>query len=241
MDAQAKRLGVEIKSGDVTSIENNKNYFTIKTSNDEYSCKAVILAAGSSYRHLNIPGEMEFRGKGVSYCGTCDAPFFKNKIVAVIGGGSTALEEALFLTKFAAKVILIHRRDEFRGEKVLQDKIRSEKNIELLLSRAPIQIEGAEKVSSLIVKNLKTGNNETINVDGVFIFVGVTPNSSVFSDELKNSNGEIITDINMKTKIPGIFAAGDIRESSKRQIVTACGDGAVAAITAYEFITGFGH
>lgn len=239
MEGQARRLGAEFKTGDVKSVhKNDSGNFDIEFSNGEIlEAKAVIAATGSSYKHLNVPGEKEFVGKGVSYCATCDGAFFRDKVTAVIGGGNTALEEALFLTKFASKVYIIHRRDEFRGERVLQKRINEHEKIEPILSSVVEKINGENKVESLTLKSTKDGSVSNLEVDGAFIFVGYDPNTDAFEDELKNEWKQIKVNMNMETPVPGLFAAGDIRHMSKRQIVMAAADGATAAMTAYEYIT----
>lgn len=239
MEGQARRLGAEIKNADVKSInKNQKNIFSVEFTNGEIlESKAVIAATGSSYKHLNIPGEKELTGKGVSYCATCDGAFFRDKVTAVIGGGNTALEEALFLTKFASKVYIIHRRDEFRGEKVLQKRIEEHEKIEPILSSVVESINGNDKVESLTLKNVISEETSNLDVDGAFIFVGYNPNTELFADDIKNEQGQLKVDLNMETPTEGLFAAGDIRHMSKRQIVMAAADGATAAMTAYEYIT----
>ncbi len=240
MEQQLRRFNADIQSVDITSVtKNSKGIFETVLSNGEIiESKAVIAATGSSYRKLNVPGEAEFTGKGVSYCATCDAAFFRDKTVAVVGGGNTALEDAVFLTKFASKVLLIHRRDEFRGEQILQKRVMENSKIEMIMNTTVEKINGTGKVESIsIISRDSSATKSILKIDGVFIFVGYDANTKEFPDNLKNEFGQINVNINMETTMPGFFAAGDIRSNSKRQIITACGDGAAAAMSAYEYIT----
>ncbi|MBN1501185.1 MAG: thioredoxin-disulfide reductase [Spirochaetes bacterium] len=240
MEQQLRRFNADIQSVEIKSvIKNSSGIFETALSDGEIiQSKAVIAATGSSYKKLNVPGEKEFTGKGVSYCATCDGAFFKDKTVAVIGGGNTALEDALFLTRFASKVYLIHRRDEFRGERILQQRVTANEKIEIMLNTTVESINGSGKVESISLICCKDNDTKNIlKLDGVFIFVGYDANTGEFPDELKNEYGQIKVNLNMETSIPGFFAAGDIRSESKRQIVMACSDGATAAMSAYEFIT----
>ncbi len=239
MENQAKRLGAEIISAEIQSIahDTHSKLFTLALSDGKtFQAKAVIAATGASLKKLGIPGEDHFYGRGVSYCATCDGAFYKERVTAVIGGGDTALEEAHFLTRFASKVYLIHRRNEYRAAKILQDRIASMNKITPVLESIPLSINGEANVQSITVKNVRTGEISELSVDGVFVFIGYTPNTSYLPNELLNDKGEVIVDMQMRTKIPGLFAAGDLRCDSKRQIVMACADGATAALSAYDFI-----
>jgi thioredoxin reductase (NADPH) len=239
MENQAKRLGVEIGSGDIVSIEKDEKgkFFRLKKSDGNIiEAKSVIAATGASFRKLGVPGEKEYTGQGVSYCATCDGAFYKEKTVAVIGGGNTALEEAHFLTRFASKIYLIHRRDEFRGVKILQDRVLGEEKIEPVLDTVLESINGGQKVEKVVLKNKKTGEISERAVDGVFIFVGWDPNTSYLPEEVLNEKKEVFVDVRMHTKIEGLFAAGDLRNDSERQIVMAASDGATAALNAYEYL-----
>jgi thioredoxin reductase (NADPH) len=239
MENQAKRLGAEILSGEVKSVVKNEknNLFKIELAGTEtLECKSVILACGCVHEMLNVPGEKDFTGKGVSYCATCDGAFFKDKVTAVVGGGNTALEEAQFLTQFAKRVYFIHRRNEFRGSKILQDRILANKIIEPIYNTIVTSIKGDGKVTSAVLKNKITNEEKNLEVDGVFIFAGYKPSTGFLSKDMLNEKGEILADKNMHTKISGLFAAGDAREDSKRQIVMAAADGATAAISAYEYL-----
>ena len=241
MEAQARRLGVEIVSGTVVKIEKEEDqFFSVQLSNaDAINTKAVIIASGASFKKLGAPGEKEYMGRGVSYCATCDGSFYKDKITAVIGGGDTALEEAFFLTRFASKVYLIHRRDEFRAGKILQNRILESEKIIPVYDSVVESIGGDGKVEFVRVKNVKNSEESTIDVDGVFVFVGFDPSTAFVDKSILNSKSQIIVDINMKTSIKGLWAAGDLRSDSKRQIVTAAADGAVAAMDAYDYINEF--
>jgi thioredoxin reductase (NADPH) len=241
MENQARRLGAEIVCGDVVSIDRNAaGGVLVLTMADGSSMEArtVIAATGASYRKLKVPGEVEHIGHGVSYCATCDGAFFKDRVCAVIGGGDTALEEAHFLTRFARKVYLIHRRDSLRGAKILQDRIFSNDKIEPVLDTIVESIDGVTKVENLALKNVKTGNQHMLAVEGVFIFVGFVANTNYLPADILDKNREVVTDINMRTNIAGLFAAGDLRSGSKRQIVMAAAEGATAALEAYEYILG---
>lgn len=227
---QARSFGSEIEYSEVKSIEKVDKAFVI---NGEYEAKAVIIATGAHHRELGVSGEKQYQGKGVSYCATCDGPFFRGKKVAVVGGGDTALSEALYLSKLCSEVLLIHRRNEFRGQKVLQDRVKNTPNISLLLSHQVKEIKGDSKVSSIILED-----GEEVKLDGVFIFTGILPNSAPFASLVElDGQGFIKTDEKMETSTLGIFAAGDVRTTSFRQVSTAVGDGAIAAHSADEYIS----
>ncbi|HEY1405359.1 MAG TPA: thioredoxin-disulfide reductase [Spirochaetota bacterium] len=238
MEAQARRFGTEVISCDVTSYEKNAqgNFVIHGSAGETYESRTLILAMGSSYKHLGVPGEVEYIGKGVSYCATCDGPFYKGKVTALVGGGNTALEEALFLTRFSSKVYLIHRRDSFRAEKLLSDRVAQNDKIELVLDTVVDQVIGDAKVNSLALRNVRSGEKRVLPVDGFFVFVGYDPNNSIVQKDILDGWGQILVNIDMCTAIPGLFAAGDIRTSSRRQIVMACADGATAAMGAYEYL-----
>ncbi len=238
MEQQARRLGVTIESKDVELVQKVNDIFEVKTTNGEVlQARAVIAATGASLRRLGVPGESEFTGRGVSYCATCDAAFFKDMVTAVVGGGNTALEEALYLTRFASKVYLIHRRDEFRGQKILQDRVRSNPRIELVLDTVVTQVTGHEKVKAVSLLNKKTNKTSELAVDGLFIFIGFNPNTAYLPKEVLNEAGQVKVDKFMRTSMAGLFAAGDLREDSYRQVLMAAADGATASISAYEYIT----
>ncbi|MGB4269008.1 MAG: thioredoxin-disulfide reductase [Spirochaetota bacterium] len=238
MEQQARRLGVTIESKDVEQVHKIQDVFEIKTTDGNVlNARAVIAATGASLKRLGVPGESEFTGRGVSYCATCDAAFFKDMVTAVVGGGNTALEEALYLTRFASKVYLIHRRDEFRGQKILQDRVRSNPRIELVLDTVVTQVTGDEKVKAISLLNKKTNKTSELAVNGLFIFIGFNPNTAYLPKEVLNEAGQVKVDKHMRTPIAGLFAAGDLREGSYRQVLMAAADGATASISAYEYIT----
>ena len=239
MEQQATRFGLEITQGTVTRISFNGNIKKVKLEDgQEIESKSVILASGGHPRKLKIEGEDEFRGKGVSYCATCDGAFFKGAKIAVIGGGDSAVQEGLFLTKFAEVVYIVHRRDNLRAEKILQDRALSDPKVKLVWDSVPEKIEGDEKgVTSLLVKNVKTGDLTSLEVEGVFIYIGFDPNTEFLAGTANlDENNYIITDENLATSAPGIFAAGDMRSKITKQIATAVGDGAIAAIAAEKYI-----
>ena len=241
MEKQARTFGCEISYGEVSCIETEDAIKKIILSDKkEYFTKTIIIASGANFKKLGVEGEETFIGKGVSYCATCDGPFFRNKEIAVVGGGDSALQEALYLTKFATKVNLIHRRDQFRAAKILQEKVFAEKKINIIFDSVVEKISGNLSVEQLTLKNVKNGISSQLSVNGVFVFEGWLPNTKF----LENSNiklneaGYIVTDDNMNTSVQGIFACGDVRQKILRQVVTAAGDGAIAAISAQHFIEG---
>jgi len=236
-EAQARGLGLEIKLAEVSEIVADKGIQILKTSEGDMPTKAVIVATGAKPRRLGAKGEVEYTGKGVSYCATCDGPFFKGLDVLVVGGGDTALKEAVYLSKIASKVYIAHRRDEFRGEKIQQDRADAAPNIEFLKSHILKEISGDMVVKEALLEDLKTGESKTIAVDGAFIFVGITP-TTAFVNADKDKQGFIKTNQNMETNLPGIFAAGDCRTTPLLQVATAVGDGAIAAYKAAEYIEG---
>lgn len=238
MEQQARRLGVTIESKDVLEVRKAGDVFEIHaTDGSVLKARAVIAASGASLKRLWVPGESEFTGRGVSYCATCDAAFFKDMVTAVVGGGNTALQEALYLTRFASKVYLIHRRDEFRGQKILQDRVLSNPKIEPILDTIVTQVNGDEKVKTLLLLNKKTNATRELPVNGLFIFIGYTPNTAYLPKEVLTETGEVKVDMHMRTPISGLFAAGDLRQGSYRQVLMAAADGATAAISAYEHVT----
>ena len=239
MHKQATKHGLETIYADVTALEIKKESRVVRTAQDSFTTRAVIIASGSEREKLGVPGEKEFTGKGVSYCATCDAPFFSGKTVAVVGGGNTAIYEALHLAKFAAGVVVIHRRDQLRATTVIQERAFAEPKIEFLWNTVVQAIEGSSLVERLILRQVDTDKQSTLKVGGVFLAIGLKPNTGYLKDVLPLDNlGRIITNERMETDIPGIFAAGDIRSNSIRQVVSAAGDGATAAFYAKRFIEG---
>jgi len=235
---QAERFGAEFVLQEAVAIERREKIWIIRTSQPgSVKSLAVIIATGASAKKLSIEGEDKFRGKGVSYCATCDGAFFRNKVVCVIGGGDTAVEEALFLTRFASKVKLIHRRQQLRAAKILQERVFSHSQVELVLNSLPQEIVGEGKVNGVKVLNKETQKENIIECEGVFIFVGNVPNTDFVKSLLGcDESGYIKVDAEMKTSQEGIFACGDCCSKFLRQVVTACGDGAVAAFSAQKYL-----
>lgn len=237
MHQQALKFGLETKFGEVNELKKDGQWFFVNVSGQDIKARSVIIATGTESLNLGVEGEQRFRGRGVSYCATCDGAFFKGLKVAVIGGGDAALEEGMFLTRFASKVYLVHRRNEFRATKVVQERLREFPQIELVLNSVVASILGDNKVEAIKVKNLATGEEKAIAVDGVFVYIGQKPNSELVKDMVQlDERGYIITDQNMQTSLPGLFAAGDVRVTPLRQVVTAVSDGAVAAVSAEKYI-----
>nr|WP_286680261.1 thioredoxin-disulfide reductase [Tepidanaerobacter sp. EBM-49] len=237
MKSQAERFGAKILNNGAVKIVKEDNIFNIILDDDNVEAKTVILAAGASAKKLGVKGEIEFTGRGVSYCATCDGAFYANKTVAVVGGGDTAIEEALFLTRFASKVYVIHRRNQLRATKILQERAFQNSKISFIWDSVVDEIRGKDTVNELVVKNVKTGELESISVDGIFVAIGQTPLTDFVKDIISLDNqGYIITNEHMMTNVPGIFAAGDIRQKPLRQVITAASDGAVAAVEAGRFI-----
>jgi len=234
-EGQAKDLGLEIRLADVEKIEDKGAEKLLKLSDGEITAKAVIVATGAKPSLLGVPGEKELTGKGVSYCATCDGPFFRGQRVLVLGGGDTAVKEAVYLSKIAEKVYIVHRRDQLRAEKILQEKARATPNIEILWSHILKEIKGGAGVERVLLQDLKTNRDRELDVEGVFIFVGVNPITE-FLDVEKDEQGFIKANGNMETSIKGIFVAGDCRVTPLRQVSTAVGDGAIAAFMAESYI-----
>ncbi len=234
----AEKFGAKIENGHtVTEVTLDGEIFVVKTDYGEFKGRTLIWAAGSNPRKLGVPGEAEFVGRGVSYCAVCDGAFFKDRVVAVVGGGDSALEEALYLTKFAKKVYLIHRRDKFRAVKIIQDRVKRNEKIEPVLNKVVVSINGKDFVESLTLEDTKTGEKVELPVDGVFIFIGNEPNvSPVIHLVDTDPSGFILTDEEMRTKTPGLFAAGDVRSKPLKQVITAASDGAVAAMSATRYL-----
>lgn len=241
MEEQAVGFGLKIEYGEVEEIKikegKEDRVRIVKIYNKEYKTLTIILASGAEASKLEVPGEDELRGRGVSYCGTCDAPFFKDQKIVVVGGGDTAIEEALYLTKFVREVTIIHRRDRLRATKILQERVFSNKKINFSWDSIATKILGKEKVEGVLIQNKKTGEEKEISCQGVFVFVGNIPNSKFLKDLVKlGKKGYILTDDNMMTSQDGIYACGDVRKKLLRQVVTACGEGATAAFAAQKYI-----
>jgi thioredoxin reductase (NADPH) len=237
MQQQAAKYGLSIVIAEVTGVELKKEKSVVKTTRGDFTAKAVIIASGSDRGKLDVPGEKELTGRGVSYCATCDAPFFKEKPVAVVGGGNAAISEALHLAKFASQVIVIHRRNQLRATRIMEEKARAQSRIEFLWDTVVEKIEGKDAVKRLVLRQVKTGKPSTLDVAGVFVSVGLKPSTDFLKGVVPlDKAGYIITNDRMETKVPGIFAAGDIRQHSPRQAITAAGDGATAAVFAERFL-----
>lgn len=238
MQAQAEKYGVEMAYTTVTGLEQEGERQVIHTADGDYLAKALILTAGADYIHLDVPGEERLTGYGVSYCATCDAAFFKDEEVAIVGGGDAAVEEGLFVTRYASKVTLIHRRDELRAQALLQDRAFANPKMGFIWDTVVSEIQGETSVESLQLQNVKTKEESVLPVSAVFIFIGHSPNTGFLNGDLEMDSGRhILVNDWMETTVPGIFAAGDIRQNSARQVVSSAGDGATAAIRADHFIT----
>lgn len=238
MSAHLDQYKVDRIGDEVASIECADGLHHIKVGDDVLETKALILCTGARYKRVGIPGEREFLGRGVSYCALCDGNFFRDQTVAVIGGGNSALEESLYLARLVKKLYLIHRRDEFRGQKCYQDRCEANPVIELVRSSVVRAITGGDSVTGIEVECVKTGKVSHLDVDGVFVFVGLEPQGEFYPSALtRDAQGFILTDQDMRTNIDGIFAAGDIRSKTCRQVATAVGDGACAAQAAYAYLT----
>lgn len=234
---QAKKFGVETVWGEVQKISLDGSLKKLELMDNTFSAKTMIIAIGTEPRKLGIPGESEFRGKGVSYCATCDGAFYKEKELVVIGGGNSAISEAIFLTRFASKVSVVHRRDRLRADQILGDRAVSDPKIELVWDSVPVSVNGSGKVEYITVKNVKDGAKKDIPCDGVFIYIGEDPNTGLFKDKLNMSpEGFIVVDGKMRTSVEGVFAAGDVCQKDFRQIATAVGDGAIAADSARKYL-----
>jgi thioredoxin reductase (NADPH) len=237
MKRQAENAGLVIQSQAVTRLELSPEKKVVHTPEGPHETKALILTTGATPMKLGVTGEALLTGKGISYCATCDGPFYRDEEVAVIGAGDTALEEAVYLTRFASKVYLIHRRDKLRGIKLLQDRVMSEEKIEIVWDSVATRIVGKTEVEGLDLKNVKTEEESHLPVRGVFIFVGYSPNNELVKGLLETDEaGFVVTNRDMETSIPGVFAAGDIRSKLLRQVSTAVGEGATAAVAAEKYI-----
>jgi len=239
MHQQAEKFGAETLYDEVVGLEINGKDKVVKTPQGDFVAKAVIITGGAERQKLNVPGEDTFSGKGVSYCATCDGAFFRDKAVAIVGGGNAAAVEALELTKFATKVTLIHRRHELRATKIVQEKVLTDKKINVLWNTVVLEIIGEKLVKQLKLRNVVTNEESTIDVSGVFVAVGSQPATGYLKGLVTlDAVGAIVTNEKLETNVPGIYAAGDIRSGSIRQVVGAAGDGAVAAINAGKYISG---
>ncbi|RDW15703.1 thioredoxin-disulfide reductase [Oceanobacillus chungangensis] len=234
----AKKFGAEYAYGEIKEVVDHGNYKTVIAGNKEYNTRALIITTGAQFKKLGIEGENELGGRGVSYCAVCDGAFFKQKNLVVIGGGDSAVEEGIYLTRFADKVTIVHRRDELRAQKIIQQRAFANEKIDFIWDTVVNKINGPEgKVSSVTLQNKLTGEESEFATDGVFVYIGMVPLSDPFKSlGITNEDGYIPTNENMQTSVPGIFAAGDIREKQLRQIVTATGDGSIAAEAAIKYV-----
>jgi thioredoxin reductase (NADPH) len=234
---QAERFGARTEYAEVTEVDFESQPFRIKSYDSEYEANAVIIATGASARKLGVPGEVELTGRGVSYCATCDGFFFRGKDVVVVGGGDSALEEGVFLTRFASRVRIIHRRDQLRAGFALKQRAKRNEKIEFVWDTIVTEITGNGTVESVQVKNVKSDEVSTLRTEGVFVYIGHYPNSQLFTDKLEmNEHGYLITDGRTRTSVPGVFAAGEIADPVFRQVVTSAGDGCRAAIQAERYL-----
>jgi thioredoxin reductase (NADPH) len=237
MKSQAEKFGLKIKSDEVTGLELSPKRKAVLTGSGAIETKAIILCCGATWKKLGIEGEDQLMGKGVSFCATCDGPFYRNQEVAVIGGGDTAVEEAIFLTRFVSKVHLVHRRDKLRAAKVLQERAMSHEKIEFIWDSIPVKILGDKGVEGIELKNVKTQGVFRKNVQGVFVFIGTLPNTDLVKGLIRlDENGFVVTDDDMQSSVPGVFAAGDIRSKLFRQISTAVGEGATASYAVEKYL-----
>lgn len=238
MFEHAKKFGAEYAYGDIKQVIDGKEYKTVLAGKKEYKARSVIISSGAEYKKVGVPGEKELGGRGVSYCAVCDGAFFKGKELVVIGGGDSAVEEGVYLTRFANKVTIVHRRDELRAQKILQDRAFQNEKVDFIWNHTIKEInEDSGKVGSVTIVSTENGEEQNFKTDGVFIYVGMLPLSKPFENlGITNAMGYIETNEIMETKVAGIFAAGDVREKTLRQIVTATGDGSIAAQSAQHYV-----
>ena len=238
MRKQAERMDTTIMDDVVVNVDFRAKPFKVLTGSEEYEAKAVIVCTGATPRKIGIEGEQTFSGKGVSYCATCDGAFFRNQNIAVVGGGDSCMEEATFLTKFASKVHIIHRRDTFRASKIMQERALSNEKIEVHWNSAVEDIKGDQKVQQIILKDTKTGENKTLEMGGVFVAIGHEPNTELFKNQLEmDENGYIVQKNNTETSVKGVFTAGDVHDHRYRQAVTAAGFGCMSAIDVDKYLS----
>jgi len=237
-EEHADKFGIEKFPGEeIIRVDLTSETKIIESQENVFKAKTVIIATGAQPTKLNIPGEKEFIGRGVSYCAVCDGAFYRGKTVCVVGGGNSAVEEACYLTKFADKVYIIHRRDKLRADKIIQERAFNNPKIEFVWDTVPVEIKGSDNVTTFVVKNVKTEQISEIQTDGVFPYIGFTPNVNLFDGQLAQTpQGFIETDVNMQTSVEGVFAAGDVRNTPLRQVITAAADGAIAACSAVKYL-----
>jgi thioredoxin reductase (NADPH) len=234
---QAERFGAKLHFTDVTSVDFSQRPFVLATEDDEYTADTVIVATGASARWLDVPGEVRLRGRGVSTCATCDGAFFREKHIVVVGGGDSAMEEALFLTRFGSKVTVIHRRGSFRASKIMADRVHAHDKIEVIWNSEVIEVIGPEKTEALKLRNLETGVETTIDADALFIAIGHDPNTAIFKGQLElDPSGYLISPDGVSTAIPGVFVAGDVFDIRYKQAITAAGSGCRAALEVEKYL-----
>jgi len=237
LEEQARNYGTEMVLATVEKVNLAGELKEVKTTEGTFRGRTLLIATGTRARPLGVPGEDALKGRGVSYCVTCDGSFFRDKTVMVVGGGDSALEEALVLTKFAAKIYIVHRRNELRAIRILQERIHKNAKIEVIYNTVVNKINGSERVQSVTLHNIESNNTREVAVDGIFLYVGLIPNTDFLNGDLaRNEQGYLITSEKMETSIAGVYAAGDIREKGLRQVVTAVADGAIAAISAVKYL-----
>ncbi len=237
MQQQAEHFGTRIEMDEALEVNLSASPFKVKTYSGEHETRTLIVATGTAPRLLGVPGEKELQGRGVSYCATCDGFFYKDQVVVTVGGGDSAIEEAMFLTKYARKVYVVHRRDRLRAEKIIQERAFRNKKIEWVWDSVVTEVLGDQSVSGVRLKNLKSGEETVLEADGVFVYIGSIPNTQFLKGQVEtDEQGYIVTDDRCRTNVPGVFAAGDVQERVLRQIATAVGSGAVAAMEANRFI-----
>lgn len=237
MEEQAKKYGTEVQYEEIQSLGQTSGEFFVKTSKTEYRAKSIILASGASFKMLGVPGEKELTGRGVSYCATCDGAFFKNKEIVVVGGGDSALQEGIFLTRFVNQLNVIHRRDKLRASPILQDRARENAKIRFVWDTVVTKIEGNKKVESVVLKNVKSNQEKSFKTDGIFIFIGHDPATQFLKGFVDlDERGYVKTDGRLQTSVPGVFAAGEIRSGAVKQLVSAAGEGCEAALSAQAYL-----
>ena len=237
-EEHADMFGVEkFPMEEIQSVDLNSDIKTVTTLNGEFKAKSIIIATGAQAKKLGVNGEKEFIGRGVSYCAVCDGAFYKEKTVAVVGGGNAAVEEAMYLTRFADKVYLIHRRDELRADKIVQERAFKNDKLKFVYDTVVKEIQGEDLVKNAVIENVKTGEISNLKIDGIFPYIGFTPNVEMFNGQIEqDGNGFIVTDNKMQTSAKGVYAAGDVRTTPLRQVITAAADGAVAAVFAGRYV-----